>query len=424
MESIQPDPLTRKYLLDVLSLCLTTETFYQHFWIFTGAGANGKSKLMNLLKAALGDYFGSAPATLLTRRREDANNANDALKVLEKARIAVFSEGAHNESLKVSTIKLFTGEDKLSSRGMWEKQRWWTPVFKCILICNDIPKLEENTWAAWRRIKVVHFPMIFVDNPRRLHEGQKDSKLGEKLNRCVGAFICILFEHFRQLKAADTLAEAPAVTAATEQYKSENDIFAEFQEECLVEEKDARLEWKKGALPAFRRWARENRKNIPDNSKEIKKLFVESLGPILNRSFKGASLYGWKDCKLLDYAKESRGERLVRVHLEHRKISFATQHTFPGCQYKKLLPFDFFIKHGGRRGCIEFQGRQHYEPVSHFGGQAAFNEQVLRDGIKKQFCAQAGIPLLAIPYTDIDRVQDIVDAFLTELGAWPSAGAS
>jgi U3 small nucleolar RNA-associated protein 14 len=89
------------------------------------------------------------------------------------------------------------------------------------------------------------------------------------------------------------------VTAATEKYKSDNDVFEEFREECLVEEDGARLDWKEVALPGFRKWAVKNGKQIPKNSKDIQAVFSEKLGKIFNSRFKGASLYGWRNIRLV-----------------------------------------------------------------------------------------------------------------------------
>ena len=298
MTAIQPDQASRDYLLTVLSLCLTTDTTMQHFWIFTGAGANGKSKLMNFLMEALGDHYGTAPAALLTRRREDANQANESLSALEKVRVAVFSEGSAAEILQVNTIKLFTGEDWITTRGLHEKQRRWKPKFKCSLNCNEIPKLDDNSWPAWRRIKVIHFPTLFVDNPQRPHERQKDPAIGEKLARCTAVFISILVQYYRRFKK-EGLIEPPAVTEATQKYQTENDIFADFQEECLMDEQGASLEWNEG-LNAFRAWAKSSRKTVPEKKSAIKALFELKLGKIYHNTFRGAKLYGWRHVRLAD----------------------------------------------------------------------------------------------------------------------------
>jgi len=386
MSAIQPDEATRDYLLTVLSLSLTTDTTMQHIWIHTGVGANGKSKLMNFLMETLEDHFGTAPATLLTRRREDANQTNEALSALEKARIVVFSEGAASEVLQANTVKLLTGEDTITTRGLHEKQQRWKPCFKCHAVYNAIPKLDDHSWPIQRRIKVVHFPTLFVDNPRRPHERKKDPNVGERLAKCTGAFLSILIEYLRRFRT-NGLVEAPAVTAATQKYQTDNDVFEEFHGAHLVEEEGASVEWTE-ALAAIRLWANIRRKKIPEKKSEIKALFVGRLGKIFDSKFRGESLYGWKhrrlvdDCVCCDHHRkpaesnctESRGERLVRLHLELRMVRHKTQHTFPNCRHKRLLPFDFYIDHNGKRGCIEFQGRQHFEPVNDFGGQAAFED--------------------------------------------------
>jgi len=297
MTAIQPDEATRDYLLTILSLCLTTDTSLQYFWILTGGGANGKSKLMNFLMETLGDHFGTAPAALLTRRREDANQANESLSALEKVRIAVFSEGSASEVLQVNTIKLFSGEDTISTRGLHEKQRRWKPIFKVYLVCNDIPILDDNSWPAWRRIMVVHFPTLFCDNPRRPHEKQKDPEVGTKLSACRAAFISILIEYYKRFKACG-LSTPPAVAAATQKYQTENDVFAEFKDRYIIEEKGADIPWKT-ALPLFENWSR-NKRNAPKNAKAIKALFIKELGPFVDNNFQGKNIYGWRHYRLVN----------------------------------------------------------------------------------------------------------------------------
>ncbi|KAJ3027985.1 hypothetical protein HDV00_010710 [Rhizophlyctis rosea] len=253
MTSIQPDQETRDYLLTVLSLCLSTDTSMQYFWIFTGGGANGKSKLMNFLREALGDHYGTASAALLTRRREDANQANKSLNSLRKARVAVFSEGASSEVLQVNTMKLFSGEDVISARGIHEKQQRWTPMFKCIIVCNDIPELDDNSWPAWRRIKVIDFPTSFVHDPVRPHERLKDPAVGGKLSKCTGALICILLDYLCRFKKSGRLVEAQAVKAATEKYKSDNDVVYDFIQQKLKPQKGGSIQWM-DLFNAYKSW--------------------------------------------------------------------------------------------------------------------------------------------------------------------------
>lgn len=298
MDAIQPDPDTRDYLLTVLSLCLTTDTSMQYFWIMTGAGANGKSKLMNLLADTLGDHFGAAPAALLTRRREDANQANEALSQLQKARVAVFSEGSAAEVIQVNTVKLFTGEDAISTRGLHEKQQRWRPVFKCFLVCNDIPKIDDNSWAGWRRFKVVSFEVQFVDEPQLKHERKKDPEVGKRLAKCTGAFAGILVEYLRRFKVSG-LKESEQVIKATQSYQTDNDLMEEFRENQLVENDLAALK-ATDACKAFHNWAVKKGRRAPENKKAIMAMFEAKFGPTKPiRGFNYSDkVRGWKGLML------------------------------------------------------------------------------------------------------------------------------
>jgi len=81
-------------------------------------------------------------------------------------------------------------------------------------------------------------------------------------------------------------------------------------------------------------------------------------------------------------------------------------------QYKKALQFDFYLPE--RNACIEYDGKQHYEPVDYFGGEKAFRLSLIRDGIKTAYCKEKGIPLLRIPYWDRGNINSILKEHLEE----------
>lgn len=66
------------------------------------------------------------------------------------------------------------------------------------------------------------------------------------------------------------------------------------------------------------------------------------------------------------------------------------------------LRFDFviFTDDGDIDFIIEYQGKQHYMPVSKYGGRSAFYVQQSNDRKKRNYCAQAGLKLIEIPYTE------------------------
>jgi hypothetical protein len=68
--------------------------------------------------------------------------------------------------------------------------------------------------------------------------------------------------------------------------------------------------------------------------------------------------------------------------------------------------FDFaiFDDDGNLDFLIEFQGKQHYQAVSKFGGNRGLCQQKFNDNLKRRYCALKGLKLIEIPYTEENLV--------------------
>ena len=95
---------------------------------------------------------------------------------------------------------------------------------------------------------------------------------------------------------------------------------------------------------------------------------------------------------------ESKGEREIRILLIDKDIDFNQEHTFDDCKNILPLRFDFYLPE--HNVCIEYQGRQHYEPVDFFGGVSGFENRQYRDKIKEGYCIDNNIQLLKIRYDE------------------------
>lgn len=93
---------------------------------------------------------------------------------------------------------------------------------------------------------------------------------------------------------------------------------------------------------------------------------------------------------------ESRGERCISQWLDNCNIKHIPQYRFENCRDKYSLPFDFYLPQHNL--CIEYNGRQHYEPIDFFGGEDAFKIRQRHDQIKKNYCRNNGVGLLCISY--------------------------
>lgn len=97
--------------------------------------------------------------------------------------------------------------------------------------------------------------------------------------------------------------------------------------------------------------------------------------------------------------KSSLGEKKVRKYLKENGFYFQEQYQFKNSSISTLY-FDFYLEENGQQIVIEYQGRQHYEVIDHFGGEKSFKEQQERDDRKRQFCKKNNILLIEIPYND------------------------
>lgn len=96
--------------------------------------------------------------------------------------------------------------------------------------------------------------------------------------------------------------------------------------------------------------------------------------------------------------RNSLGEEKIKKFLTENNILFQQQKTFENLKHKRLLRFDFYLP--ALNICIEYDGRQHFEPVDVFGGKEEFELTKIRDLLKEEFCKKAKIKLIRISYKE------------------------
>ncbi len=94
----------------------------------------------------------------------------------------------------------------------------------------------------------------------------------------------------------------------------------------------------------------------------------------------------------------SSNEKVILKFLQENKINYISQHKFIDCKNKKLLPFDFYLP--DQNVLIEFDGKQHFEPIKWFGGEKTFNNLKINDNIKNQYAFDSKIELIRIRYDE------------------------
>lgn len=298
LASVFTNDNVRKYMKDTLACILDGGIRQEKFYIFTGSGSNGKSKILELVQRAIGDYFCILPIALLTQKRVASNSAQSELERTKGRRFAVMQEPGENERLNIGLMKELSGGDRIMVRGLFKEPIEFKPQFKMILTCNELPEVPSDDGGTWRRIRVVEFTSKFTDNPdaRNPKEFAVDLELSDKFDRWADMFVSMLIEHHKKMDVKN-ITEPMEVRIATEGYKKNNDAIGQYISEKIVRDDDSadRVQLTK-AYNDFKVWAYQalqKGKKIPDRNQF--RAYMEKLFGVYPSDGKG-----WKGIRYLD----------------------------------------------------------------------------------------------------------------------------
>lgn len=232
-DSIFPTSDEKKYLLYYLSSILEGGNKDQLALIWTGSGANGKGTLTKLMAAVLGDYYSTTDSTLITKQRGSAGNASPHLADKKGKRWLEMSEPEQDDRIETGILKLLTGEDKIQARELFKNPFYFLPQFKFTLQCNNKPELKSDDGGVKRRIRVLNFPMKFVNEPKLKFERKKDNKLEHRLLECKDAFVWLLLNvYYKEYSKADSLEvfEPVSVRNDSAEYMNNSNIIKTYIE--------------------------------------------------------------------------------------------------------------------------------------------------------------------------------------------------
>ena len=233
LQQVLPNSGVRDYVLKKMSECLNGDIPNTNFLMFIGdSGANGKSQLLNLMKLTMGEFGEKVEVTLLTRKRNNANEANSEKIKLMYKRFAFLSEPEDGEKINIGLLKELTGSEEIVARGLYQEAVSFVLEAKLFLACNELPEIKGEDTALWRRIRVIDFPSRFLDDPKVNGEYKIDRTLPSRMREDVTwrqTFMKILLDYyFRDIK------EPLEVQLKTNEYRQENNDFYNWLEENIM----------------------------------------------------------------------------------------------------------------------------------------------------------------------------------------------
>ena len=298
LEQVLPNTGVRDYVLKKMSECLNGDIPNTNFLMFIGdTGANGKSQLLNLMKLTMGDFGEKVEVTLLTRKRNNANEANsEKIKLMHK-RFAFLSEPEDGEKINIGLLKELTGSEEIVARGLYQEAVSFVLEAKLFLACNELPEIKGEDTALWRRIRVIDFPSRFIDDPTEPGEYKIDRTLPSRMREDITwrqTFMKILLDYyFKDIK------EPIEIQVKTNEYRQENNDFYNWLEENVEHKKDCLLQTK-DVCEIYLGKLKIHSKELSKYKKEIEKWIKEKFKNVINWEYStvkiGDRTYkGWKD---------------------------------------------------------------------------------------------------------------------------------
>lgn len=138
------------------------------FWL-NGSGRNGKSTVISLLRAMLGEENVSGVGL-----HEMDGSHRFSLATLFGCRLNDMAEAETQKVIQTPTLKRATGGDLLHAEKKGIQKRFkYVNYAKCVVSANEVPMINDNSLAIQERLFVIDFPHSFTgvnDKPHYVEE--------------------------------------------------------------------------------------------------------------------------------------------------------------------------------------------------------------------------------------------------------------
>lgn len=255
LEQVLPDPAVREYLQRAIGYTLLGKPTAKAIFMLHGESNTGKSQIINAMMALFGGFAESAKEQTF-RISDTSNGPTPGLHKLRGARLVTTSETTEGLRLDEALIKKLTGGDAIDSRPLYGDEETWLPEFSIWFATNHLPKLNSDDNAIWRRVKPIHFTVVFGSDGREdVHD------IGRKLVAAEGPGILNWILEGAKRYQQSGLIEPQTLTEGVTAYRRESDPVARFisqsvEDECLVVEADGEIPTQQ-LYSAFVNWCQE-----------------------------------------------------------------------------------------------------------------------------------------------------------------------
>lgn len=218
------DKELQEYLQKCVGYSLSGSIREQCCFFLYGMGNNGKSTFLDTISDLLGSYASNVQPDTIMMKKQDGG-ANSDIARLKSTRFVTSEEPTEGVRLNEGLVKQLTGGGKVTCRFLYGDEFEYEPEFKIWIGTNHKPVIRGTDVGIWRRIRLIPFE---VNIPKDKVDKNLKWKLRKELPQIMKWAVdgCIKWQK-------DGLELPKCVEQATNEYKVEMDILANFIESCI-----------------------------------------------------------------------------------------------------------------------------------------------------------------------------------------------
>jgi len=292
MNQLFPEPELCEYMWDHAASTLIGKNNNQTFNMYTGVGRNGKSKFVQLMSLALGEYKGTCPITLVTQKRTSIGSTSSEIVDLMGKRFVVMQEPNEDDEFNEGILKELTGDDPIQGRALYKNTVTFYPQFTLALCSNHNLKIKGKDDGIWRRIRKCAFKSVFTEkpvknDPNKPYQFKVDKKIDEKFEIWKTVFMSMLVE--LAYVNNGNVKDCKIVMETSEQYRKNQDQFAEFIQDRIVVDPTGSIK-ETELYETFKEWWNLLHGRGMPKGKQLFDYISNTFGAKKGRSWKGISL--------------------------------------------------------------------------------------------------------------------------------------
>jgi putative DNA primase/helicase len=224
LEIFDADNDLAEFVSRALGYSLTGDISEHGFFFLHGCGSNGKSRLIETILAMVGEYGATTAPEVVALTKSDTPMHH--LADLHGARFITLPETEETHRLAESRVKSLTGGDEITACRKYEHPFRFRPQLKLWIHGNHKPEIRGADNGIWRRVKLIPFHAVFAAEKR-------DPALQEKLAVELPGILNYAIAACLRWQSTGLLCPA-TVKAATDSYRNEQDVLAEFLEDETI----------------------------------------------------------------------------------------------------------------------------------------------------------------------------------------------